>query len=72
MINHFHYGVCLYLAKRHWQAKVNERKSALIKVLKKVFKNKLVASDLMNVIDSELAMELIDPRTQAKLKGVDG
>ena len=51
------------MAKRHWQSKVNERKGALIKVLKKVFKNKLVASDLMNVIDSELAMELIDPRT---------
>ena len=50
---------------------MNERKKELVKVLKKVFKNKLVASDLMTVIDSELAMELIDLRTQAKLKGVD-
>lgn len=63
MVNHFHYGVCLFLAKRHWQSKVNERKKELVKVLKKVFKNKLVASDLMTVIDSELAMELIDLRT---------
>ena len=71
MINHFHYGDGLFLAKRHWQSKVSERKRELIKVLKKVFKNKLAASDLMSIIDSELAIELIDLRTQAKLKGVD-
>ena len=51
--------------------KTKERKRNEIKLIKKVLRHKLTPADLPVIINSPLALELLDPNAKVKIKGVD-
>ena len=61
----------MLLARRHFLNKAKERKRNEIKLIKKLLRNKLTPDYLPIIINSPLALELLEPNSNIKIRGVD-
>ena len=71
IFNHFQYGLLVLLARRHFHNRVKERKQVEIKLIKKLLRNKLSPEYLPVLINSPFALELLEPNSNVRVKGVD-